>query len=219
MASYKVAYGERDKIDGAIQNGLIPAGCIILTEDSNEIFFYDLNKVLTPYEEKYKFSSLKEAEDWVSKYGCQGRIISVHEDNICNIYVVNYNGKLSKVSGPNHLLYDRDPTGNDYNYDILTHWINTATEEVFILVSKSLDGGSWKSITAVGSSTSGDLSYRHTQRTSSDTWTINHNLNKYPSVSIVDSSGNVVVGDIRYVDVNTVVLEFKGAFSGKAYLN
>lgn len=61
--------------------------------------------------------------------------------------------------------------------------------------------------------------YVHTQSVAADEWTIVHNRNKYPSVTIVDSAGSVVVGDVQYVDRNTVVLRFSGEFSGKAYLN
>lgn len=57
------------------------------------------------------------------------------------------------------------------------------------------------------------------QSVASDTWTIPHNLNKYPSVTVVDSTGRVVVGGTQYVDANTIVLTFNGAFSGVAYLN
>lgn len=53
----------------------------------------------------------------------------------------------------------------------------------------------------------------------SNIWNIQHNLNKYPSVIIVDSAGSVVMGDVLYVDNNKVVLTFTGQFNGKAYLN
>ena len=61
--------------------------------------------------------------------------------------------------------------------------------------------------------------YIHSQSPASDTWTIHHNLNNYPAVSVIDSAGNIVFGDVRYEDRNTVVIEFQAAFSGKAYLN
>ena len=61
--------------------------------------------------------------------------------------------------------------------------------------------------------------YTFEQAIPSDTWEIQHNLNKYPSVSIVDSAGSVVMGDILYVDTNKVILTFTGQFNGKAYLN
>lgn len=61
--------------------------------------------------------------------------------------------------------------------------------------------------------------YIHTQAIASDTWVINHNLNKKPSITIVDSADNVVEGAEKYIDANTVEIRFNGAFKGKAYLN
>lgn len=65
----------------------------------------------------------------------------------------------------------------------------------------------------------GASSYVHTQLVASAEWTISHNMGKYPSVSIVDSGDNIVMGDVRYIDENTVTVRFNGAFSGTAYLN
>jgi hypothetical protein len=57
------------------------------------------------------------------------------------------------------------------------------------------------------------------QGSPSSVWAINHTLNKYPSISIVDSANNEVDGDVNYVDQNNVTLTFASAFSGKAFLN
>lgn len=57
------------------------------------------------------------------------------------------------------------------------------------------------------------------QVSSSAEWIIIHNLDKYPAVAVVDSSGNVVVGSIQYIDKNVIILNFTSEFSGKAYLN
>lgn len=64
-----------------------------------------------------------------------------------------------------------------------------------------------------------DKHYIHVQAASSATWTIQHNMNKYPSVTIKDSAGSIVVGDVQYTDLNNITLTFSGAFSGEAYLN
>ena len=64
-----------------------------------------------------------------------------------------------------------------------------------------------------------DKHYIHNQIKSSNVWTIQHNLNKYPSVIIVDSSDNVVIGDISFIDKNSIIVSFMAEFSGKAYLN
>lgn len=50
-------------------------------------------------------------------------------------------------------------------------------------------------------------------------WTINHSLNKYPSVTVVDSANTKVEGDIVYPSLSQVVITFSGAFSGRAFLN
>jgi hypothetical protein len=59
----------------------------------------------------------------------------------------------------------------------------------------------------------------HTQGSASATWTITHNLNKFPSVTIVDSEEEQVFGVVDYQSANTIVLTFSAAISGKAYLN
>lgn len=51
------------------------------------------------------------------------------------------------------------------------------------------------------------------------TWSIIHNLGKFPSVTVVDSGGTVVDGNVNYIDDNTIEIEFSFSFSGKAYLN
>jgi hypothetical protein len=76
------------------------------------------------------------------------------------------------------------------------------------------------SATAIGSAGgSGDLSYRHIQAIPSSNWVINHNLSKYPSVTIQDSANDSVEGDLVYNTVNQLTLIFSAAFSGVAYLN
>lgn len=65
----------------------------------------------------------------------------------------------------------------------------------------------------------GDKHFLFVQSIASDVWKIKHDLNKYPSVTVVDSANSVVIGDVTYIDENNVRLTFSGAFSGKAYLN
>ena len=64
-----------------------------------------------------------------------------------------------------------------------------------------------------------DKEFIYTQSTSSDVWMIQHNLNKYPSVTVVDSGNSVVAGEVIYIDKNNVRITFTSAFSGKAYFN
>lgn len=64
-----------------------------------------------------------------------------------------------------------------------------------------------------------DKNFVYMQNVSSTIWEIKHGLNKYPSVTVVDSADNVVVGDIVYIDENNVRITFTAGFSGKAYFN
>lgn len=69
------------------------------------------------------------------------------------------------------------------------------------------------------SSTNCDKTFVYNQLSASAIWIIQHNLEKYPSVDVVDSAGTVVVGEVEYIDLNTIEVSFIGAFSGTAYLN
>jgi hypothetical protein len=63
------------------------------------------------------------------------------------------------------------------------------------------------------------FSHIHNQTVSSSTWSITHNLNKYPSVSIVDSSNEEVIGEVEHINSNSLTVKFSAPFSGKAFLN
>lgn len=64
-----------------------------------------------------------------------------------------------------------------------------------------------------------DKTFVFEQGIASDTWEITHNLNKYPSVTVVDSAGNEVIAEVVYTDTNNCVVTMTAAFKGKAYLN
>lgn len=66
---------------------------------------------------------------------------------------------------------------------------------------------------------SSDKTYVYEQGVASREWVIQHGLGKKPSVTIVNSSDIQVLGDIIYVDNNTVKALFSTSFSGRAYLN
>jgi hypothetical protein len=64
-----------------------------------------------------------------------------------------------------------------------------------------------------------DKEYRHDQNSASSTWTINHNLNKFPAVIVFDSAGSQAVGAITHDSKNQLTITFSASFSGIAYLN
>lgn len=57
------------------------------------------------------------------------------------------------------------------------------------------------------------------QSTPSTSWRIVHNMGKFPSVTVVDSAGNVYLAQVAYTDNTTLTLEFNTPLSGTAYLN
>lgn len=61
--------------------------------------------------------------------------------------------------------------------------------------------------------------YVHEQGIAAAVWTINHNLGKYPSVTVVDSARNEITCSVQYTNTNTCVITMNGEFKGKAYLN
>lgn len=65
----------------------------------------------------------------------------------------------------------------------------------------------------------GDKNFVYSQSTPAAVWNIVHNLDKYPSVSVVDSAGTAVFGNVLYVSINEVTITFSGGFSGKAFFN
>lgn len=64
-----------------------------------------------------------------------------------------------------------------------------------------------------------DANFVFTQGVPSATWNITHNLGKFCSVTVVDTSKQIVIGDITYVNDNSLTITFSAAFSGQAYLN
>jgi hypothetical protein len=61
--------------------------------------------------------------------------------------------------------------------------------------------------------------YVHDQGIPSLVWSINHNLDKYPSAAAIDTAKTVVVGQIEYIDLNNLTITFNASFSGEAYIN
>lgn len=60
-------------------------------------------------------------------------------------------------------------------------------------------------------------SQQYPQSSPAATWTIQHNLNRYPLVSVV-VAGELVDADIEYSDLNTVAVVFASPVAGVATL-
>jgi hypothetical protein len=62
-------------------------------------------------------------------------------------------------------------------------------------------------------------SYLHNQATPSEVWTIPHNLGFYPNVTVEDSAGTIVVGEVSYDSPDQLTLTFASAFAGRAFVS
>jgi len=65
----------------------------------------------------------------------------------------------------------------------------------------------------------GDKNFIFNKPTASNTWVITHNLNKNPSVTVIDDTNTLVLGAITYNSMNQITISFNGNISGVAYLN
>ena len=64
-----------------------------------------------------------------------------------------------------------------------------------------------------------DKHYEHAQATAAVVWTIAHNLDKKPTPTIIDSTGDVVECDLAYPTNNSITLTFSNPTAGICYLN
>jgi|TARA_R100000479_G_scaffold165845_1_gene105376 hypothetical protein len=79
-------------------------------------------------------------------------------------------------------------------------------------LTSTVTGTEWKTIAS-------DKTFVFNQAIPSATWTINHTLDKFPSITVVSTANQVVIGDAAYTSTTQVVITFTAGFAGKAYLN
>ena len=143
-------------------------------------------------------------------------------------------------TGIDHTLYlvikkDDDPTKKfpqNHNYYDEYLWINDKYEYIgctgdFVehseLIAENIryENSEYQDLSNVKQALDIALAktYIHIQGEPADTWIIEHNLNLYPSVTVVNSADEVVFGNVFYLSSNKVKIEFKSPFKGKALLN
>ena len=81
-------------------------------------------------------------------------------------------------------------------------------------------GGVWVDISSGSPGPPGPAggTYTHVQSTAAAVWTITHGLGYRPNVTVVDSTGRQVEGDVVYSG-SDVIVSFSSAFAGTAYLS
>ncbi len=125
----------------------------------------------------------------------------------------------SFVLSDTNTTYELDSIQNGPNSDIRLIGSDSTTDIV------TLEAGSNVTLTNSGNSIRvdvvdmGDKNYVHPQEQASAIWTVRHNLNKFPSCTMVLSTGQQGYGDVTFIDENNLTITFAGAESGKAYIN
>ena len=191
-------------------------------------YFNNYNKIGIAGQMSFKFISNPGAKTYGSMFLEGGGVptmfglnkLILSKSNTANKVIFDF---FNYISSQKILLFQlNDP--NIFGEFQITTFNNWVTDNSFIEVGLSYVGGNG-SLSAdefygiAPSVTNPDKTYKHIQASSSDVWTINHNLNKYPSVTVQDSAGSIVIGEITYNSKNTITLTFNGAFSGEAHLN
>lgn len=99
------------------------------------------------------------------------------------------------------------------------HNVDGSEENEYVLLDGASDNYIYPYGNATQISNNVDKHYTHTQIQALSVWTITHNLQKFPSVSIVDNFKSKVQGEVDYIDINTLTVTFTAEFGGIAYLN
>lgn len=140
-------------------------------------------------------------------------------------------GMQVMVIGPDasfkrYILKGRDPCSNDNweelikkDFDILlTENYSNLDSTTEINTQKDLNNALVKTLIELRD-IQGDKHFVFDQFDPKSTWEITHNMNKFPSVYIVDTANSVVEGLVEYIDKNSLTVTFNFPFSGKAYFN
>lgn len=135
-----------------------------------------------------------------------GRLTNIKPSAPTHTVIMGYVVYAHATNGSIYVKVD-----NGYELDELHNVAISSPTNNQVLTYESATG-LWKNKTVVDT-------YVYEQSTPATQWTINHNLGKNPSVTIVDSANDAVFGEINYPNINTTILTFSAAFSGKAFLN
>jgi len=115
------------------------------------------------------------------------------------------------------------------HYKVSTYAVDPVDNQYYILTLNYIGGNGalvedyYYDIFNFTLASASDKTFVFTQGIAASTWTIQHNMNKFPSVGVVDTinvaNGQLYYGDVKYIDSNNLTVTFAAPFSGKAYLN
>ena len=139
------------------------------------------------------------------------------------------NNALALLSGKDIIIYDIN-NKNDFGvYKVKSLQVDSNSSFYNLTLELKTSNGSIVNNKIYGidifPESGGDLTFAHHQNTASASWVVNHNLGKFPSVSIKFSSSDNVYTNVGafagvvYTDENNLTINLAAAESGYAYLN
>jgi hypothetical protein len=133
---------------------------------------------------------------------------------------------LQFLVGQEILIVDQNDPESFGHYTINTYTVDANNDQYYDIALSFLGGNGsisidnfYDIINFTFGDNAGDKTFIFTQTAPSTEWTVQHDLEKFPSITVVDTGKTVVIGDYTYVDNNNVILSFSAAFAGKAYFN
>jgi len=129
---------------------------------------------------------------------------------------------MDYLVGNNILISEQNAISNFGHYTIDSYTLNGAVYTLNLtnlFGNGVLDLDKFYDFAVFTLSSQGAPTFVFDQAAPATVWNIQHNLGKFPSVSVVNNNDIVINGEVTYIDNNNVQLNFSAGFSGKAYLN
>jgi hypothetical protein len=133
---------------------------------------------------------------------------------------------LNYLVGSDLLISEQNKISTFGHYNIVSYSENINNPAYYDLIVSYRGGNGvlefdkyYDILNFVLASASIDKTFVFAQAVPATTWNIIHNLEKFPSVSVVNSNNIIMYGNTTYTDNNNLTINFTAGFSGKAYLN
>lgn len=148
--------------------------------------------------------------------------LNIHFMDLSGQNVVDF---LTYLIGSEILISEQNNISEFGHYEITAY---TDNGDDFYTLDLSYIGGSGVLIDqtyydvanfVLASADQADKHFTFNQATPANPWNVQHNLNKFPSVTVALPSGQVGQADVTYIDENNLTITFTGDESGKAYMN
>jgi hypothetical protein len=147
-----------------------------------------------------------------------------------NVHSVDSGGQnvvdfLNYLVGSDILISEQNNIGEFGHYNVTAY---TDNGDGFYTLALSYIGGDGVLVDqtyydvasfVISSADQADKHFTFNQATPANPWNVQHNLNKFPSVTVALPSGQVGQADVTYIDENNLTITFTGDESGKAYMN